>query len=137
MCLAGAPREALSGSTAHLAVAIGETATQTLMPRAGYAEGYFNNTCVLPTAGAMYARIADCPGGLKHDSHSIAALTAGLHMGNNTIYCPGGEPIVSCGNLKINTTELHARGYDRGTVVHSTVPTYATIFQWAAKLLGI
>lgn len=30
------------------------------LPKKGFAEGYHNNTCILPTAGAMYMRLADC-----------------------------------------------------------------------------
>jgi hypothetical protein len=106
------------------------------MPKPGYAEGYYNNTCVLPTAGAMYARLAGCPGGLRNDSHSIAALNAGIRLGNNTLYVPGGEPTVSCGSHTVNASTLHARGYDLGTVVIATHPSNETIIAWAKKLLS-
>ena len=107
------------------------------LPRKGYAEGYYNNTCVLPTAGDLYARLANCPGELKNDSASIAALAAGLTLGNNTIYCPGGEPTISCGGVKISVGELQKRGYDRGTVVHDALPTNETILRWSMALLGL
>ena len=97
------------------------------MPRAGYAEGYYNNTCILPTAGATYARLADCPGGLRNDSASIAALTAGIRLGNNTVYCPGGAPVMSCGKQTLPLPEMIQRGYEPGSVVRSELPNTDTI----------
>ena len=67
----------------------------------------------------------------------IAALAAGYRLGNNTIYVPGGAPVVSCGRWTVNTTELHARGYDTGTVVHAELPSSETIIAWAKALLQL
>lgn len=105
------------------------------MPKKGYAEAYFNNTCILPTAGATYARLAGCPGELRNDSASIAALTAGMHLSNNTVYCPGGAPILDCGSHKVPLPEAHVRGYDLGTVIHADLPNTETIVRWAKALL--
>jgi hypothetical protein len=107
------------------------------MPPKGYAEGYFNNTCVLPTADSQYVRLAGCPGGLRNDSASIAALEEGITLGNNTVYAPGGAPIVSCGGISIRIDEFHRRGYDRGTRVVAGAPSNETVAAWARALLHI
>ena len=70
------------------------------LPIKGYAEGYVNNTCILPSRGAMYMRLAGCPGGLKNDSASVAALEDGMTLGGNDLYVPGGEAVVSCGGVQ-------------------------------------
>ena len=105
------------------------------LPKKGYAEGYYGNICILPKAGGLYASLGNCPGNLKNDTASIAALEAGIRLGNNTVYCPGGEPTIKCGSQTINMTELHRRGYDRGTVVKGTLPSNDTIIEWAKALL--
>lgn len=109
------------------------------LPRAGYAEGYYNNTCILPggARGSTYLKLANCPGGLRNDSASIAALAAGLTLGNNTVFVPGGEALVACGSATVNTSEFVRRGYDLTTVVRNGAPSNATIVAWAKKLLGL
>jgi hypothetical protein len=103
-------------------------------PKKGYAEGYFNNTCVLPSAGAMYARLAGCPGDLRNDSASVAALEEGYTLGNNTVYVPGGSAVYSCGSLSVNSSEVQRRGYDRGTVFKDGAPSNDTLAKWVRAL---
>ena len=98
--------------------------------------GGSSNTCILPTPGAQYARLANCPGELRNDSKSIALLAAGIRLGNNTVYCPGGSPVISCGRQTLPLAELHARGYDKGTIVHATLPSNETVIEWARALLA-
>ena len=109
------------------------------LPRKGFAEGYFNNTCILPGGprGSTYLRLANCPGELRNDSASHAALAAGIALGNNTLYIPGGDATVSCGAQTINVSTFLERGYDAGTKVAKDAPTVATIVTWAKALLSM
>lgn len=75
------------------------------------------------------------PGRLQNDSASVAALAAGMTLGNNTIYAPDGNVTISCGSQTIDAATFHSRGYDRGTVVRSGLPSNETIIAWAQTLL--
>ena len=107
------------------------------LPKQGYAEGYYNNTCILGGAKPTYARFANCPGGLGSDPASLAAFAAGMSLGNNTVYSAGVEPLVSCGSQTINVSDFFERGYDRGSTVSAKLPSADTIADWARMLLGM
>ena len=104
-------------------------------PADGYAEGYYANKCVLPTAGATYLQFADGGCALGNTSAELSAFGRKQLLGNNTVYVPGGRALVKCGGLTLNATEFLARGYDAGTTIFPTLPTNDTIIGWARELL--
>ena len=106
-------------------------------PRDGFAEGYYNNTCILPQANATYLRLADGGCRLGNSSAERAALAKKQILGNNTVYVPGGEAMVSCGRNTIGTADFLGRGYDGGTRVVGAMPTNETIIRWARALLEV
>ena len=104
------------------------------MPKKGYAEGYYNNTCILGGDKPVYLRLADCPGELRNDSAAVAALEEGMTLGNNTLYAAD-APLVSCGRQSIEAADFLRRGYDRGTRIRSAIPSDETIISWARAML--
>ena len=135
------------------------------LPPAGYAEGYYNNKCILPTAGSSYLKIGGIAGPVEDDAggewpadrkalsclHGVKggpemrAFEAGITLGNNTLYVPGGEPTISCGKGEHNGgsggipfSEFQGKlGYDLTSQVVSTLPTNDTIIGWAKVLLSM
>ena len=110
------------------------------LPKAGYAEGYRDNTCVLPGGkrGSTYLKLANCPGELGDEPADLAALAAGIALGNNTVYIPSGnEPVVACGSHTVNATTFLSRGYDAGTRIVREAPSVDTIVRWAKGLLSL
>jgi len=73
-----------------------------------YAEGYWNNTCILTKAGDPYMKM-NC---LMKDSNSQHT-----YFGHNKIYVPGGQPIVSYCGTNMNFSAWMAVGLDLGTTV--------------------
>lgn len=126
------------------------------LPPEGYAEGYYNNKCILPVAGAPYLKLGgisgpveDSAGGewpptRKHlgclegqkGGPEMKAFEAGITLGNNTLYVPGGEPTISCGKI-IKFSAFQAKGYDLTSSVVSKLPTNDTIIGWAKELLSM
>ena len=104
-------------------------------PRDGFAEGYYNNTCILPQANATYLRLSDGGCRLWNSSEERSALARKQLLGNNTVYVPGGEATVSCGRKTIGTSDFLGRGYDAGTRVFGVLPSNDTIIRWARGLL--
>jgi len=102
------------------------------LPPEGYAEGFYNNTCVLASANESYIQVADsaCPG----------SIAAGLLLGNNTVYVPGGQARVNCGHGTYSEYDAGAfigEGLDNGTVVSGDMPSSATLIEWARTLLSM
>ena len=91
-----------------------------------FAEGYFNNTCILANAGDTYLSI----GGCTLDASNYAVITH-----DNRIYAPNASVAVDC-TKTLTFAEWQATGLDPGTTV-GEVPSSATIIQWAAQLLSI
>jgi hypothetical protein len=132
------------------------------LPPAGYAEGYYNNKCILPVAGASYLKLGgitgpvedsvggEWPSTRKHLSclagekggPEMTAFEAGLTLGNNTLYVPGGEPTITCDGWNhfsktVKFSAFQAKGYDLSSKVVSTLPTNDTIIGWARALLSM
>ena len=109
------------------------------LPKKGYAEGYFNNTCILPGGkdGSTYLKLANCPGNLRNDSAAVEELEDGITLGNNTVYIPGGSATVACGPLTVDAQTFFQRGYDAGTSVVKEAPSVPTIVAWAKALLSL
>lgn len=97
-------------------------------PTGLWAEGFVNNTCVLADAGDTYLNMDGC---------SPTDPTFGLRMlvGNNSVYAPGADVMVSCGK-SMPFSQWQAYGLDKGTTV-GDAPASATIIGWAAALLGL
>jgi hypothetical protein len=64
----------------------------------------------------------------------MEAFEAGMTLGNNTIYVPGGEPTISCDKI-VTFSAFQAKGYDLTSRVVSKLPTNDTIIGWAKELL--
>ena len=91
-----------------------------------FEEGYYNNTCILESAGLEYLSI----GGCSTNPNQYAVITH-----DNKIYAPNSSVVVTCGST-LNFTEWQATGLDPGTTVND-IPDTATIIGWAANLLSI
>jgi len=107
------------------------------LPPQGYAEGYYNNTCVLPYAGSHYLEIGGIKGADCLDGSQIAKkiFEAGLIAKGNKLYVPTGDAKVRCGSNTVSVSEFHQEGYDTGTQVIAEPPKASTIIQWAKDLL--
>jgi hypothetical protein len=101
------------------------------LPPEGYAEGYYNNKCILPAAGSSYLKIGgisgpasgdngggewpstrkplDCLSGNKGGPEFVA-FNAGLQLGNNTLYVPGGNATISCGKTSVDFSDFQTKG---------------------------
>lgn len=100
------------------------------LPYPGENEGYWNNTCVLATAGDKYL---DIGGSCSTANKTAFAFT--VH--DNTVYVPGGQTSVQCGG-DIAMDKWAATGLDPGTTVHDYASISAQdVVDWAAKLLGM
>jgi hypothetical protein len=91
----------------------------------------YNNKCILPAAGSSYLKISgiagppsgdngggewpptrkplDCLSGNKGGPEFLA-FNAGLQLGNNTLYVPGGDAKISCGKTSLNFSDFQAKG---------------------------
>jgi len=98
------------------------------LPPRGYAEGYTNNVCVLPTAGAPYM----VSGGKLSDPTTVQAS---LMLGNNTIYAPSGDVSVTMGGETVSFTQFQAAGFDASSSASAEMPTNNQIIGWARPLL--
>lgn len=97
-------------------------------PNAYFAEGYYNNRCVLADAGNAYL---DLGSPCAVDS----TLANRMLLGNNSIYAPTASVTVSCGRA-YTFAEWAATGADPGTTV-ADLPPATTIIAWARDMLGI
>lgn len=107
-----------------------------LLPPKGYAEGYHDNTCILPSANDTYFQIQGIEGGgCLEGASAKAVFENGLVSGNNTLYVPSGRASVKCGTAEISMAEFLAAGYDVGTTVSADVPSPTQIIAMATSLL--
>lgn len=101
-----------------------------LAPIPGFAEGYYNNTCVL-SAGGTYMDIGSC------DATNATKFQQGMLVGNNAVYIDGsGGAGVSCGK-SYTFAQWQALGLDAGTTLTSSLPSTATMMGWISQQLGI
>jgi hypothetical protein len=105
------------------------------LPPAGYAEAYFNNTCILPTANSTYLSIANIDGGNCLAPDTQPTFKAGLDLGGNTIFAPSALAVVECGGKSVTVDEFVKLGYDDQTAVSGNMPNASTIVAWAKMLL--
>lgn len=97
-------------------------------PNPFFAEGFWNNTCILADAGDTYLDIGDCT--------ADATLANRVILGNNKIMSPGGSSApVNCGK-SFAFSDWIALGLDVGTTL-SDVPPTPQIIQMARDLLSI
>lgn len=94
-------------------------------PNDYFAEGYYNNKCVL-AADAGYLELGS---GCVAD----ATLANRIILGNNTIYTPSASASISCGK-SYTFAEWAALGLDVGSSVQ-TLPTADEIIGWAREIL--
>lgn len=108
-----------------------------VLPPKGYAEGYHDNTCILPDAGDTYFNVQDVAGGgcLGGSSSAKQAFLNGLQAANNTLYVPGGKAVVTCGKGKMSVQDFVSAGYDIGTTVSGDMPSASRIIEMATSLL--
>lgn len=97
-------------------------------PNSYFAEGYFNNKCVLSSSGDAYL---DLGSPCAVDS----TLANRMLLGNNSIFAPNATVGVSCGK-SYTFAEWAATGADPGTTV-ADLPPAATIIAWARDMLSI
>jgi hypothetical protein len=124
------------------------------LPPKGYAEGYFNNKCILPTADAPYLKLGGISGPERgtvaewppnraklacltgaRGGPEFAAFNDGITLGNNTLYVPGGAPKITCGTTTVSFAEFQAKGYDLSSKMVGSLPSNDTIIAWAKELL--
>lgn len=113
----------------------------------GYAEGYTNNICILPSNKSTYMGVnvngVHCDG----SDHSLQVFSDGFITSNNTVYVPGGTASTVCNHVVYNATnwmlgipslEMKNKsfGYDNTSRVSGDVPSSATIITWAEALLA-
>ena len=96
-------------------------------PAPGFAEEYYNNTCILASSGEPVASVPRV-GNLKPDEFSQMVL-----LGNNTIYTPSGEAPGPQGFA--NYSAFIEAGFDLNTVLRADMPNAATIVEWGAALV--
>ena len=97
----------------------------------GYADSYYNNTCVQAGPaygpGIPYANLGPC-----NVSHFELATVPQMH--SNRIYVPSGKPQIACGAAMLSLEQWQNMGNDKGTVGREP-PAPATVIQWAKDLL--
>jgi len=91
-----------------------------------YAEGYFNNTCILTSAGDPYIQLSSC---------SLTAADYHTITHDNIVYAPDGNVTVSCGK-ELSGGEWLAAGLDAGSVIRDAKDiTTADIIALGAAVL--
>jgi hypothetical protein len=96
-------------------------------PAPGFAEEYFNNTCILANAGENVVTVPRV-GNLKPADFAQRILLA-----NNTVYVPGGSAPGPQGFA--NYSAFVEAGFDAGTVLRADMPDGKTIAEWGAALV--
>ena len=91
-----------------------------------FAEGYWDNKCILASAGAPSLQMGDCA--------TDATFPTRMIVGNNTVYAPNASATVSCGK-GYSFQEWVALGLDQGTTI-ADVPATADIIQMFKDVLG-
>ena len=93
-----------------------------------FAEGYWDNRCILASAGSYLSLGSGCI--------ATPDIAMRILLGNNTIYVPGGkDAVVSCGR-SYSFKHWAALGLDPGTTI-AEVPQSAQIVGWARTMLGM
>jgi len=97
-------------------------------PNPFFAEGFFNNTCILANAGEAYMNLGSCT--------PDATLANRVVLGANRVMVPGGvDAPVSCGKT-YTFAEWVALGLDAGSTI-SDLPTTPQIIGMAQAVLGM
>jgi hypothetical protein len=96
-------------------------------PNDFFAEGYWNNKCVLASDAGYLELGGDCV--------PDATLANRIIIGNNSVFTPNASASISCGKT-YTFAEWAALGLDAGSTV-STLPPAATIIGWARATLGL
>ena len=105
-----------------------------------YAEGYYNNICLLAKAKDTYLNLNGYGGMPSKDNADPckAGPAEALHtyLGGNKVYAPGGDVSVNyCG--KHDGKSWLSQGLDKGSTVHdSSSVTSAMIVQWGVAALA-
>ena len=118
--------------------------------KAGYAEGYTDNVCILPSNTGQYLRFnldewngvrVPCDG----SDLSVDTFHAAIKTGNNTIFVPGGSATIVCNHVSFNASDFmsgaktpawnSSRGYDTTSRVSGDVPSAAAIIAMAKALI--
>lgn len=110
-----------------------------VLPPKGYAERYYDNTCVLANAGDPYLNVAGGILGGKCLDGTPGTKTVfedGLMVSGNRVYVPNGTASVKCGGVSKTFEEFQAMGYDKSTKVTGQMPSAAEIVGWAKALLS-
>lgn len=98
-----------------------------------YAEGYWNNTCILSKAGDPYLSLQQLSPSSQEEPSSSELHT---YLGNNMVYAPGASVTVSWKRKGMNMTEWFNYSLDIGTVVRDTLElTSADIVQRGLAVL--
>ena len=96
-------------------------------PNTFFAEGFFNNVCILTSAGDV--DLGSCT--------PDATLPNRMILGNNTLYVPGAQSSVTCGGSH-DFASWVALGYDVGsTIADSASISTADIISMGRKVLGM
>lgn len=94
-----------------------------------YAEGYWNNTCVLSNAGDPYLSLGSgC-------SPTDPDLKLSMILGGNRVFAPNASVTVSCGK-SMSFAEWAAYGQDAGSTV-GDVPSVDVMMGWGRAVLGL
>ena len=106
---------------------------------AGYEEGYHDNVCILPTAGATYLAWSGNGNQQRNLTSASSSPLVGLTFYNNTVFAPG-EPMIGVqvgipATGTMNASTFWAAGYDPGSTTSSDMPTALTVNAWARALL--
>jgi hypothetical protein len=96
-------------------------------PNNYFAEGYYNNKCILSVDSVPYLEMGSC------DADS--SIVNRMLLGSNSIYTPSASATVVCGKT-YTFEQWMALGLDANTTI-STLPTADTIIGWARETLGM
>lgn len=96
-------------------------------PNDFFAEGYYNNKCILSSADAPYLQMGSCT--------PDATFASRMVVGNNSVYAPNASVTVSCGK-GYSFEEWVALGLDLGSTV-ADLPTVDEMVQMFKDTLGL
>lgn len=96
-------------------------------PTPGFANEYFNNTCLLLEHGMLVVQVPTL------NSITPSEFAQSVLLGNNTVFIPGGDGPGP--KPYTNYSQFIGAGYDVGTVLRGDMPTADVIIGWAKALL--
>ena len=99
-------------------------------PVPGFAEEYYNNTCILSDAGNPVVSVP-LVGGVTPTDFAQMILLA-----NNTIFTPDGTAAPGPAGFANYSAFIEA-GFDQGTVLRSDMPDANTIVEMGAALIFV